>query len=836
MEDYIDAQILYPINKNAIIRYVDGKTERKGFLPFANMNENLKRISLKGDLRNIYVAVRLVNESLSPDKHPIFTQRKYFSPDKEYDFIVKEELENHLVLSCDDMCEYTVAKIAWEKGPEYKPFIEGSTIKCRVTEDEYCNPILERLYVDNPYFKEIHTIVSNEEVIQKTFNKWRKEVADESSFSEMDRKIKLFDDYDNDNAYWIFTYIKLLEDYVDDNINRCNYNNTISIIGTILELEKWIIASGFLLTFNPENRKLADYKAKNSIIEWGHALSTIKIIISNDFEDFLIDFHKELLTKKSFKELDNSVAITAKILKYSPLERIDYGIIEEILIILIRKKIIFKPMYPYTALRAQINSRRRIIRKTIFPRATFFNLTKFQSDQQLSHFIFLKLFEYLELHHNGDITTAKLEISSVLYYKALFITDQLKKIKHISIACNYLENLRFFRDSFVNQSEHIRWSHEKNLKLGRIYEYTAMLIQNRDDSISIYEKAIEKYRLANIRRGYLIQYYVDYLNFISLLSKTNDTNEAFRILKEEGEKLYNSTAPKLEYVYVFPQIQFFVKFYETIKYLGDYSIKAIDYIYLTMKEYKECQNDILDIAMLSKMVLTNNLIAEMEGKESLMIPKIREYLISGKQNVSIFDSIIEDEDENIEHEIFLEEGYNREYKSTFSLNLDKYIETGQQEKSEDVIETFLKSVVGMMNYEGGTIYIGVLELKKKYTRAKAQAFFNSQNCAQKVNRIIIGIKPEINFQGIDCDNLMLRISQTIRNRIKHPNICSFIQLVEDKIYDMQILSVIVKKHPSKTGIFLDGNRFFVRENNETIEKSMQDAINYLMSRNSESND
>ena len=170
------------------------------------------------------------------------------------------------------------------------------------------------------------------------------------------------------------------------------------------------------------------------------------------------------------------------------------------------------------------------------------------------------------------------------------------------------------------------------------------------------------------------------------------------------------------------------------------------------------------------------------------------------------------------------------------MNLDKYIETGQQEKSEDVIETFLKSVVGMMNYEGGTIYIGVLELKKKYTRAKAQAFFNSQNCAQKVNRIIIGIKPEINFQGIDCDNLMLRISQTIRNRIKHPNICSFIQLVEDKIYDMQILSVIVKKRPSKTGIFLDGNRFFVRENNETIEKSMQDAINYLMSRNSESND
>jgi predicted HTH transcriptional regulator len=138
-----------------------------------------------------------------------------------------------------------------------------------------------------------------------------------------------------------------------------------------------------------------------------------------------------------------------------------------------------------------------------------------------------------------------------------------------------------------------------------------------------------------------------------------------------------------------------------------------------------------------------------------------------------------------------------------------------------VLHDFLKAIVGMLNRNGGTIFVGILEGEKfddnEYRKLEALGAIRKQN------RIFLGIAFELKAVGKTKDEHMRHIAQTLRSRISN-DVTSFVSIDVTSAFGVELYRVTIQPYPYVEGVCLDGKEYFVRENNETLSKSAPEFI------------
>lgn len=134
----------------------------------------------------------------------------------------------------------------------------------------------------------------------------------------------------------------------------------------------------------------------------------------------------------------------------------------------------------------------------------------------------------------------------------------------------------------------------------------------------------------------------------------------------------------------------------------------------------------------------------------------------------------------------------------------------------------------MANKDGGELYIGVLE-RERYDEEQDHYKLEKVGAVYKQNRIILGVEPEL--KEIDCniDNHMLQMNNWFRSRLGE-GVMPYIQVTPINIFGRHIYKIIIKQYTGNEGVYLDNEKFFLRENNETVPKTPKEAHKYLINR------
>lgn len=177
--------------------------------------------------------------------------------------------------------------------------------------------------------------------------------------------------------------------------------------------------------------------------------------------------------------------------------------------------------------------------------------------------------------------------------------------------------------------------------------------------------------------------------------------------------------------------------------------------------------------------------------------------------------------------IELEETESLEYKASFSLDVRRYLETGEQAIDPRLIHATVRAVCGLLNSpRGGRLVIGVLEVRRMLERTKDKLKL-LQSMSEKFGyeieqaellappNALIGIEAEVgeekNFK--DLDAYQRRVGEVLRDQIT-PNPWSFMELSFSE-RDERSLCVIEVRPGNEWfwGLSADGGHeeFYVRE-------------------------
>jgi hypothetical protein len=169
------------------------------------------------------------------------------------------------------------------------------------------------------------------------------------------------------------------------------------------------------------------------------------------------------------------------------------------------------------------------------------------------------------------------------------------------------------------------------------------------------------------------------------------------------------------------------------------------------------------------------------------------------------------------------ESESLEFKSTFSVDMRRFLVHDEIESAAFVTDNIVKAVCGLLNApSGGQLVIGVLELERELERVKdrAEAFEKLKGAFPTIppdlatddgvstNKVVVGL--DIEFD--DWDKFVLRFEQAIKNQLE-PNPLPYIDLQELAVQGRRL--AVVKCRPAALWFYArikGGNpEFLVRE-------------------------
>lgn len=163
-----------------------------------------------------------------------------------------------------------------------------------------------------------------------------------------------------------------------------------------------------------------------------------------------------------------------------------------------------------------------------------------------------------------------------------------------------------------------------------------------------------------------------------------------------------------------------------------------------------------------------------------------------------------------------EEDQKLEFKGSLDLDLKRYfLGDGAKVATEDVKDDFLKNVVGMLNADGGTIVIGVLE-KSDFPKLVA----HTDELQSTGDKLLCGI--EIQYQEKAWDGFQRRLLDIIGKRIGD-SVRALIGISRVKVMSKDLCTVRVIR---TNWCYLDAKHFFVRCSNQTKELTGRDMDDY----------
>lgn len=114
---------------------------------------------------------------------------------------------------------------------------------------------------------------------------------------------KLSDEYNKKENIWILTYCNFLSEKIYELLNNFAFTEASLFVDAIIATEDWVLHSGFLTSFNTENRKNSKLKAESAIEKFSVIKEFIFLVVNMEFSDFIKTTLSEQgpLTKKQFE-------------------------------------------------------------------------------------------------------------------------------------------------------------------------------------------------------------------------------------------------------------------------------------------------------------------------------------------------------------------------------------------------------------------------------------------------------------------------------------------------------------------------------------------------------
>ena len=750
--------------------------------------------------------------------HP-FTVNE-FQIGQEIELIFEEEYfkENigHRILIDSNGRRYDTKRFPWQRGPKYNPPQKGDAIKYIIefiTNDGY--PICKEVMPKNPYKLTKEDIPNN---VLKYFNNEPVEDEKLSLYQAMN------EDYKHGNANWILSFTNLLKSNLLDLLERKDYYNCLNVCEDLLTINDLLKSSGFLLSYRSKKRveisDAIDYSNNKT-------LSTklmCNIILSPQPNKKIITIIDNILKSDSLNFTENDISNINNfnlILNYAD----EYLTNKEVIEIIdhISNNAEF---YSHKTV-AILNSKRKLLRKKIFTNKEIIDFENLENSQELSFLIYLQEIETKRCEYYNDLPEIILSKAIVKRFQAYYNPKKFYELLKESIS---LLNEKIPINSIYDDQYKIEnWFKRLNIELGMNYEYLSIKFDDIDSKISNLENAFGYYCKARSARSFLISSLLDYYKLYKMFQEEKELSDI--ILKSN---LYYKKINDDEYISLlirYPIMKSFVSLFRVFSCIDDSTDESNKFLLEINSASSNLKLPFIKIDKIASLILANNLLTNIN--ESLDISSaIRTLFLEETLNIkNIFFEEIDEGDELLDL-VLSEESNKLEFKGSFSADLKRYCNTNEIILDKRLNREVLKSVVGMLNANGGKIIIGILE-RDNFKKEQYVNRLKNIGSIFKDNKIIVGVEPEIDKHNWDIDKHILYINDIIRNRIGK-RFLSHIIISNKIVMNRTIYEINISSYPAENGVWLktsEGELFYLRENNQTIKKSPSEAFEFLRMRN-----
>jgi hypothetical protein len=151
---------------------------------------------------------------------------------------------------------------------------------------------------------------------------------------------QLFEDYENKENLWVFSYLSFLDAIIQNCIKRNELETAIEFNVIYISIEEWMLeGSDFLQKFSPEKRQIIISKAEDQLIKAKAREEALKLIITEKSESYI---QEVLKTLKLSKYLRGNKINVFKYIIFSSKDSINKKTVEiiEIVLLLIKEDLL----------------------------------------------------------------------------------------------------------------------------------------------------------------------------------------------------------------------------------------------------------------------------------------------------------------------------------------------------------------------------------------------------------------------------------------------------------------------------------------------------------------
>ena len=713
---------------------------------------------------------------------------------------------------------HMIPRLPFQVGDKYTPIKIGEHVEYEVEDiNEYHKPLFIEPQINNPYFIQISKLSSEAQ-----------EYYHELKLISKVKDLSLKEQFESGDANWIFSFLNILIDEQFDLINNSDFAQIIKLSKVILEINKYILSSGFLLSYYPIKRNNLSIIVKKSIERTEPLIEIVgKILNPKEFNKLL----DGLTNSKIDNLVDKNKSDQLKLDIYLLLKYFDSATPNSIVEDIINKS------DGLVDLRVNINkllwTRKKRIRGILFREEVDDPTQKInlKNNQELEHLIFLSKFDLSTQINDAHILIGKLNI---LRFEAYYL-DSIEKIHECDNL--FLEKLNIKKLLPIKEDFDNFWENH-NFALAQNYRFLAKHSELITETIANYKQAATYYAKLGSLQKYIVTGLIKYFELLDLIENSNSL-EKIRDKAKSEYKFYSQpdTRSKSEKMKFLKQL---IDMWHIVSMIGSNSTKNMEDLFNYAVHKYSINNEGFDQlynGKIASLILASNLIEV--DKNELLYNQLSEVFKEGAINLKNLsgNSIDKDSDEYKQDKLFgvvsNDESPTIEFKGSWDLDIDSYI---KEDPHAEIIYNqdmqVIKGVAAFLNANlGGKLYIGVLEKKPKYRKK-----FNNEQILKKfksldVNKnILLGVEKELQHSGKSADDLIQIITEKIRIQINEK--ASKYISIQSVIYSEKTLIeiTIAKNSFEPEGWWISYNNKYVlphRENTRVYMPEGREALEWL---------
>jgi|LWDU01.1.fsa_nt_gi hypothetical protein len=702
----------------------------------------------------------------------------------------------------------------YQVGYKYKQPDEGQSIKYKVVGIRENNaPYLKELDVVNPYFVFLDELT--------TFTKKIYKLDKNSTIS-----IEIFEKYSSKDTNWVLPFLKKIYQTARLFIESNNFEDCKSASLSGLEVLESIDRSDILETYAHSKKGKTQAYLNINHNNFSNLIKACELLLLSDKGEVdrrVCKIINELIdNNEGFLSLHVFLKNIMKLITNSNLELLisHYS----------KDSSFYESSFTY-----QISETRKNLRRVLFNEDEYISLASLEGNPDLKHLIFLEEFEFDRLKHKGLDANSLLSKACVNRLKAYYYN----KSEYIHNSISILEDGVEVSLRTQNYDERKFWFKNRDFEL--VFNYN-FLVKRSDDTkeiIGFLKKMCKILASSGNFKSYVYKGLVDYYELIymfesgtSIVHITNQCRKKYKKYNQpDKESLFAKETLLLELRDMF----------RIVGLVGNKNVKSKEFLlHKSIQEYNK--GDHFHNQALSSLVLARNLLSDITNQDAILDKELSEVFLSGSLELTGNLLFPEDKDEDYEQDkevlldIGLEEGHVLEFKASYLLDLKSYCKKGNKffNPNPAMKHSALKTIAGMLNSnDGGTLYIGVLELKDPFNKEAYRVNLDERMDPHVFSdsKVIVGVENELMEQGWSLDDLISSIHSAIREKI-HADADHYVKIYNKNIGGKSILQVVIEKNAlGFRGWWLDNKKgdktLYVRQDNKTMSYKFNQGMDQL---------